>query len=108
MNSSIASASRRAIAVNPRFTISTFSCDIAHAVSPRRGETSEMTTIALDRRETDVEPGYRGFLDLATAARLDLEPFQRRIARAALGPEHVLTAALPLRATSSRTVISRR
>ena len=53
-----------------------------------------MPTIALERPETRVEPGYRGFLELA-AAGLDLEPFQRRIARAALGPERELLVLLP-------------
>ncbi len=54
-----------------------------------------MPTIALERPETAVAPGYRGFLDLAEGAGLDLEPFQRRIARAALGPERELLVLLP-------------
>jgi hypothetical protein len=63
---------------------------------PRSPESeARLTTIALERPETRVEPGYRGFLNLAEAAGLDLEPFQRRIARTALGPERELLVLLP-------------
>jgi len=48
-------------------------------------------TIAPDRVRTDVTPGSRGFVDLARRAGVQLEPFQKRIARAVLdGPREVL------------------
>lgn len=49
-----------------------------------------MTTIAPERPETEVRAGFRGFVELAEAVGLDLEPFQCRIAKAALGPEREL------------------
>lgn len=50
-----------------------------------------MPTIAPERPENEVRPGFRGFTDLAVAAGLDLEPFQHRIARAVFnGPREVL------------------
>jgi len=49
-----------------------------------------MTTIAPERPEIDVKPGFRGLVGLAQAVGLNLEPFQRRIVKAALGPEREL------------------
>jgi hypothetical protein len=49
-----------------------------------------MTTIAPKRPETEVKPGFAGFVTLAEAVGLNLEPFQRRIVKAALGPEREL------------------
>jgi phage terminase large subunit-like protein len=49
-----------------------------------------MTTIAPERRKIEVKPGFAGFAGLAEAVGLDLEPFQRRIVKAALGPEREL------------------
>ena len=46
-----------------------------------------MTTITRERREIELKPGFHGFDELAEAVGLDLEPFQRRIVKAALGPE---------------------
>jgi hypothetical protein len=51
-----------------------------------------MTTIA---SATAVRPGYRGFLAFADRVGLRLEPFQRRIARAAFGDERELLVLLP-------------
>ena len=42
-----------------------------------------------------IDPGYRGFLALADAVSYPLEPFQRRIAKAAFGPERELLILLP-------------
>jgi phage terminase large subunit-like protein len=48
-------------------------------------------TITPELPETDVRPGFRVFVELAEAAGLQLEPFQRRIARAVFdGPREVL------------------
>ena len=47
-------------------------------------------TIAPERSEVAVKPGFAGFLELAEAVGLALEPFQRRIVKAALGPEREL------------------
>jgi len=48
-------------------------------------------TITPDRRKTDVEAGFHGFVDLAERAGLTLQPFQKRIARTVFdGPREVL------------------
>jgi phage terminase large subunit-like protein len=49
-----------------------------------------MAAIAPERPETEVKPGFDGFLELAEAVGLNLEPFQRRVVKAALGPEREL------------------
>jgi hypothetical protein len=49
-----------------------------------------MTTITPEWPEVEVKPGFQGFVGLAEAVGLDLEPFQRRIVKAALGPEREL------------------
>ena len=41
-----------------------------------------MTTIAPERAETAIRPGYNGFLEFAELIGLPLEPYMRRIARA--------------------------
>ena len=43
----------------------------------------------------EVEPGFCGFAERAARVGLDLEPFQRKIAKAALGPERELLILLP-------------
>jgi phage terminase large subunit-like protein len=54
-----------------------------------------MTTIAPDRPEVEVKPGFAGFVQLAEAVGFNLEPFQRRIVKAALGPERELVVLCP-------------
>jgi hypothetical protein len=54
-----------------------------------------LPTVMPERVETDERPGYPGFIDLAERAGLALEPFQRRIAKAALAPERELLILLP-------------
>ena len=54
-----------------------------------------MQPVALKSAETGVEPGLRGFLDLCERVGFRPEPFQRRIAKAALGPERELVVLLP-------------
>jgi phage terminase large subunit-like protein len=46
-----------------------------------------MTAIAADPVRSDPKPGYHGLVAFAATAGLALEPFQRRILRAVLGPE---------------------
>jgi phage terminase large subunit-like protein len=53
---------------------------------------------------TSVRPGYRGFLAFADQAGLRLEPFQRRIARAAFGDERELLVLLPRGNGKSRLI----
>ncbi len=50
---------------------------------------TQLGTVAIadDLAETAVDPGYPGLVAFAEAAGLRLEPFQRRILRAVLGPE---------------------
>lgn len=43
----------------------------------------------------DVKPGYAGFLALCEQADFPIEPFQRKIAKAAFGPERELLVLLP-------------
>ncbi len=47
------------------------------------------------KRISDLEPGYRGFLDLCRRVGFHPEPFQRRIARMVLGPEREALVLLP-------------
>ena len=54
-----------------------------------------MTATVYDRPEVAVSAGFAGFTDLAERAGLDLEPFQRRIAKAALSDERELLVLLP-------------
>jgi len=49
-----------------------------------------MTATATESVELEPIAGYGGFLDFARAVGLDLEPFQRRIARAALEARELL------------------
>lgn len=51
--------------------------------------------IVAERPEIAVEPGYRGLLSLAEAVGYPLEPFQRKVARAVLGPEREALILLP-------------
>lgn len=51
--------------------------------------------IVADRPEVAVEPGYRGLLALADVVGYRLEAFQRKIARAVLGPERECLILLP-------------
>jgi hypothetical protein len=69
--------------IPPRM-LSTFSCDIApqYLATPN---------IDLNGGPMGVRPGYRGFLKFADAVGLALEPFQRRIARAAIESRELLT-----------------
>jgi hypothetical protein len=74
-----------------------------------------MTTIAPDRPKIDVKPGFQGFVELAEAVGLHLEPFQRKIAKAALGPERELlvliarvTARLSCKVSSRSTLSAER
>jgi hypothetical protein len=73
--------------------ISWVACDDAVVmVSPGTSPAQypEMTTIAPERREIEVKPGFAGFVELAKAVGLNLEPFQRQIVKEALGPEREL------------------
>jgi integrase len=51
-----------------------------------------------------VDPEFRGFADLAARVGLGLDPFQRRIARLALGPEREALVELAKTARSRRQV----
>ena len=67
---------------------------MASAIDPYHGHQEvkprKITTIAPKLPKTDVKPGIDGFVELAEAVGLNLEPFQRRIVKAALGPEREL------------------
>jgi hypothetical protein len=54
-----------------------------------------VTAPVLDRSEVAISPGFAGFADLAERIGLDLEPFQHRIAKAALSGERELLILLP-------------
>jgi hypothetical protein len=54
-----------------------------------------MAVAAPDRPETRIEPGYRGFLAFCRLVGFDIEPYQRRIARAALYERLSRNAASP-------------
>ena len=54
-----------------------------------------MQSVALNSPETGVEPGLRSFLDLCERVGFEPEPFQRKIAKAALGPERELVVLEP-------------
>ena len=54
-----------------------------------------MPTIAPDRPETLIRPGYRGFLGFADMLGFDLQPYMRRIARAAFGETRELVVVVP-------------
>jgi hypothetical protein len=58
-------------------------------------ESGESAVIVADRPEVAVEPGYRGRLALADVVGYRLEAFQRKIARAVLGPERECLILLP-------------
>lgn len=51
--------------------------------------------IVADLMRTAPEPGYRGLVAFAEVAGLQLEPFQRRVLRAVLGPEPEALILLP-------------
>ena len=55
----------------------------------------ELSMIVADRPEIAVNAGYGGFLALAEAVDYRLEPFQRKIAKAVLGPEREALILLP-------------
>jgi hypothetical protein len=54
-----------------------------------------VTAPVLDRSEVAISPGFAGFADVAERIGLDLEPFQHRIAKAALSGERELLVLLP-------------
>jgi phage terminase large subunit-like protein len=54
-----------------------------------------MQPVAYKSPDTGVKPGLQGFLDLCRRVGFEPEAFQRKIARAALGPERELLILLP-------------
>jgi hypothetical protein len=50
---------------------------------------------APERSGARIEPGYRGFLRLCRLLGFDIEPYQRRIARAAFGDTRELVVVVP-------------
>ena len=54
-----------------------------------------MAVIDADPEQTAVDPGYRGFLRFCDALGFELQPYMRRIARAAFGPTRELVIVFP-------------
>ena len=67
-----------------------------------------MATVALERPETALRPGYNGFLDFAELIGLPIEPYMRRISRAYFSRAREVVAVLPRGRWTPGRVISAR